>query len=76
LNNVDADRLIERARSIRPSVNISAVNLHWTLVKKSFWMIKEEIYIPQNSMTVHTSVLEVDTRRTASADDNLELNIS
>jgi hypothetical protein len=28
LNNVGADGLIERARSIRPSVNISAANLH------------------------------------------------
>ena len=36
LNNVGADGLIERARSIRPSVNISAANLHWTLVKRAF----------------------------------------
>lgn len=41
LNNVGADGLIERARSIRPSVNISAANLHWMLIKRSFWTMKE-----------------------------------
>jgi hypothetical protein len=43
LNNVGADGLIERARSIRPSVNISAANLHLTLVKWAFWRMKEGI---------------------------------
>ena len=64
--------MMERARSISPSVKISAANLRQK-IKTARCDHNSALNAPQHSVTIHTSVFEIDSRSSSSCHDNLQL---
>jgi hypothetical protein len=58
-NRVGADGLIERARSMSPSVKTSAAKLPTFQIAKLLHTVRG--CVPENGVSVHTSVLKVNT---------------
>lgn len=71
---VGADGLMERARSMSPSVKMSAANLGGaSALVLSFGYSIRHCDVPEDCVTIDTGVLEVNSRRAISTNNNLQL---
>ena len=64
---------MERANSMRPSVNTSAANLMTSRYIVSTRKGYKPEQVPENGVTIHTSMLKVNSSGTISANDYLKL---